>query len=89
MASLLLVARAAELGVPAAHRDVLAVGIACRTNLKRVVGVGSTVGAVSTAANALTVEVANRRVLESRGIPLALSLRVVIADDHACGRRTE
>ena len=60
---LLLVARSAELSIPAADSLVLSTGIAGGAGLKRVVRVGSTIGAVGVSAPALAVEVANLSIL--------------------------
>jgi hypothetical protein len=86
---LLLVAGLAELGVPAAHRVILAIGIARSADLKGILRVGNTVSTVGTTADVLTVEVTNFRVLESKGIPVSITMRLVIADDHVCGASTE
>jgi hypothetical protein len=86
---LLLVTRGAELGVPAAHCDVLAISVASRTDLKRIMGVSSAISTVGTTTNVLTVEVADLGVLESKGIPVSITIRLIIADDHLCEVRTE
>ena len=63
---LLLVARSAELSVPATDSLVLSTSVAGGAGLKRVVRVGRTVGTVSVGAPALAVEVANLSILDEK-----------------------
>ena len=61
----MLVARGAELSVPATDSAVLSTSSAGGADFKRVVGVGGTIGAVGVGAPALAVEVTNLGVLKS------------------------
>jgi hypothetical protein len=63
---LLLVARSAELSIPATDSLVLSTSVAGGAGLKRVVRVGRTVGTVSVGAPALAVEVANLSILDEK-----------------------
>jgi hypothetical protein len=63
---LLLVARSAELSIPATDSLVLSTSVAGGAGLKRVVRVGRTVRTVSVGAPALAVEVANLSILDEK-----------------------
>ena len=62
---LLLVARSAELSIPATDSLVLSTSVAGGAGLKRVVRVSRTIGTVGISAPALAVEVANLSILLS------------------------
>lgn len=69
---LLLVARSAELSIPATDSLVLSTSVASGAGLKRVVRVGRTIGTVSVGAPALAVEVANLSILEDEKIQISI-----------------
>jgi hypothetical protein len=67
--NLLLVAGGTELSVPATDSSVFTTSVAGGADLKRVVRVGRTIGAVGAGAPALAVEVANLGILADENIP--------------------
>jgi hypothetical protein len=67
--NLLLVAGGAELSVPATDSSVFSTSVAGGADLKRVLWVGRTIGAVGVGAPALAVEVANLGILADENIP--------------------
>ena len=87
---LLLVARSAELSIPAADSLVLSTSIAGGAGLKRVVRVGRTVGTVSVGAPALAVEVANLSILDEKiQISIQHSIHpVVFLENYSPSRRS-
>ena len=87
---LLLVARSAELSIPATDSLVLSTSVAGGAGLKRVVRVGRTVGTVSVGAPALAVEVANLSILDERiQISIQHSIHpVVFLENYSPSRRS-
>ena len=87
---LLLVARSAELSIPATDSLVLSTSVAGGAGLKRVVRVGRTVGTVSVGAPALAVEVANLSILDEKiQISIQHSIHpVVFLENYSPSRRS-